>query len=45
MPRMLGRQGIIPAADCAAILRGLQQVRTEIEAGTLAFQTAWRIST
>lgn len=37
--RMLGRQGIIPAADCDAILRGLQQVREEIEAGTLTFQT------
>jgi argininosuccinate lyase len=31
--RMLGRQRIIPRADAAAIVRGLEDVRREIEAG------------
>lgn len=36
--RMLGRQGIIPAVDAAAIEAGLKQVLTEIEDGTFPFR-------
>ncbi|MEX0683059.1 MAG: argininosuccinate lyase [Dehalococcoidia bacterium] len=32
--RMLGRQGIIPDADAEAIVRGLDEILEEIEAGT-----------
>ncbi|MGD9572272.1 MAG: argininosuccinate lyase, partial [Thermoleophilia bacterium] len=35
--RMLGAQGIIPAADAAAIDAGLAQIAEELEAGTFAF--------
>ncbi|MBE9506113.1 MAG: argininosuccinate lyase [Chloroflexi bacterium] len=38
--RMLGRQGIIPAADAAELMRGLQVVRGEIEAGQFVFKPA-----
>src|SRR3990172_2160645 len=31
--RMLGRQGIIPAADAEAIVRGLEEITDEIERG------------
>ncbi|MCU0667769.1 MAG: argininosuccinate lyase [Myxococcota bacterium] len=34
--RMLGRSGVIPQADADAIVRGLEQLLGEIEAGTLA---------
>ncbi len=37
--RMLGRQGIIPKKAAAALVRGLKQVRKEIEAGTFTFRT------
>ncbi|HEU4759075.1 MAG TPA: lyase family protein, partial [Dehalococcoidia bacterium] len=36
--RMLGRQGIIPAADAEAIARGLEQIREEIERGEFPFR-------
>ncbi|MEY2684445.1 MAG: argininosuccinate lyase [Pseudomonadota bacterium] len=35
---MLGAQGIIPAADVAAIQRGMAQITQEIEAGTFQWQ-------
>ena len=34
--RMLGKQGIIPAEDAEKIVSGLQDILSEIEAGTLA---------
>jgi argininosuccinate lyase len=37
---MLARQGIIEAADAAAIAKGLAQVKGEIEAGTFSFSRA-----
>ena len=37
---MLGRQGIIPAQDAAAIEAGLGDIAAEIEAGRFAFSTA-----
>src|SRR5688500_3525606 len=37
---MLAEQGIIAAADRDAIHRGLRQVLSEIESGTLQFSTA-----
>ncbi|MBF0401801.1 MAG: argininosuccinate lyase [Magnetococcales bacterium] len=36
--RMLARQGIIADAEAEAIVAGLEQVRQELEAGTLPFQ-------
>ena len=36
--RMLARQGIIPAADAEAIVRGLEEIRQEIEAGRFVFR-------
>src|SRR3989304_2032832 len=36
--RMLGRQGIVPAADAEAIVRGLEEVRAEIERGEFPFR-------
>ncbi|HEV2547638.1 MAG TPA: argininosuccinate lyase [Stellaceae bacterium] len=36
---MLVRQGILSAEDGAAIARGLEQIRAEIEAGTFPFRT------
>lgn len=36
--RMLARQGIISYDDARAMLRGLRQILTEIEAGTLTFR-------
>jgi argininosuccinate lyase len=36
---MLGAQGIIPAEDAAAICRGLQAIRAEIDAGSFTFDT------
>lgn len=36
--RMLGRQGIIPAADAEAILAGLEQVREDFRAGRVPWQ-------
>ncbi len=36
--RMLARQGIIPAADAEAIVRGLGEIRQEIEAGRFVFR-------
>jgi argininosuccinate lyase len=38
--RMLGRCGIIPAEDAAAIEAGLGEIRAEVEAGTLAIEGA-----
>ena len=38
--RMLGRQGIIPPADAAELVRGLQVVQGEIEAGQFVFKPA-----
>ena len=38
--RMLGRQGIIPAADATELVRGLQVVQGEIEAGQFVFKPA-----
>lgn len=38
--RMLGRQGIIPAADAAELVRGLQVVQGEIEGGQFVFKPA-----
>ncbi|GJE28652.1 argininosuccinate lyase [Methylobacterium organophilum] len=35
---MLGRQGILPAADVAAIEEGLKSVQAEIESGTFVFK-------
>ncbi|MGI6200701.1 MAG: argininosuccinate lyase [Christensenellales bacterium] len=35
--RMLGEQGIIPAADAEAILQGLQGILSDIEAGQVSF--------
>lgn len=37
---MLAQQGIITQTDAAAIAQGLQQVKTEIEAGNFDFQVA-----
>src|SRR5580693_4126653 len=37
---MLARQGIVEAADAAAIAKGLAQVKGEIEAGTFSFSRA-----
>ena len=37
---MLAAQGIISAADAAAIVRGLDQVQAEIETGQFQFSTA-----
>ncbi|BAD39471.1 argininosuccinate lyase [Symbiobacterium thermophilum] len=36
--RMLGRQGIIPAADAARIEQGLREIEAEIEAGQFPFR-------
>jgi len=36
--RMLAKQGIIPAADAEAIVRGLEEVRQEIERGEFPFR-------
>jgi argininosuccinate lyase len=36
--RMLGRQKIIPAEDAEAIVRGLEEIRSEIESGTFPFR-------
>ncbi|MFZ5825708.1 MAG: argininosuccinate lyase [Bacillota bacterium] len=36
--RMLGRQGIIPAADAALIEQGLREIEAEIEAGQFPFR-------
>ena len=36
--RMLGRQGIIPAADAEAIVRGLEEITDEIERGEFTFR-------
>eukprot|EP00171_Calliarthron_tuberculosum_P011477 IDg11477t1 len=38
--RMLGRQGIIPQTDADAIVKGLAQVREEIEAGKFQWSPA-----
>ncbi len=38
--RMLGRQGIIPAADAEELVRGLQLVQGEIENGQFVFKPA-----
>ena len=38
--RMLGRQGIISAADAAELVRGLEVVRGEIEGGQFVFKPA-----
>jgi argininosuccinate lyase len=37
---MLGKTGILPGADVAAIRSGLETVRSEIEAGSFTFQRA-----
>src|SRR5438093_4843243 len=39
--RMLGRQGIITAADAGAIVEGLRGVWSDIQAGTLALTAAY----
>ncbi len=36
--RMLARQGIISEEECAAIVRGLDEIEAEIEAGTFCFR-------
>ncbi len=36
--RMLGRQGIIPAGDAEAIVRGLEEIRQEIERAEFPFR-------
>ena len=36
--RMLARQGIISAEDCERIVRGLEEIRTEIERGEFPFR-------
>ena len=36
--RMLGKQGIIPAADAATIEQGLGEIEAEIEAGQFPFR-------
>lgn len=36
--RMLAKQGIIPAEDGAAIVRGLKQIKAEIDSGTFNFR-------
>ncbi|HVP05878.1 MAG TPA: argininosuccinate lyase [Dehalococcoidia bacterium] len=36
--RMLGKQGIIPQADAGAIVRGLEEIREEIEAKTFEWR-------
>jgi len=36
--RMLARQGIIPGDDAKAIVRGLEEIRAEIEGGEFAFR-------
>jgi len=36
--RMLAQQGIIPAADADAIVRGLEEIRQEIESGRFVFR-------
>jgi argininosuccinate lyase len=36
--RMLGKQGIIPAADATEIVRGLEEIRDEIDAGTFTWR-------
>lgn len=38
--QMLAKQGIISKSDCAAILKGLDQVKAEIEAGTFTYSEA-----
>ena len=38
--RMLGRQGIIPGADAAALVKGLEAVRDEIDRGVFVFDPA-----
>ena len=38
--RMLARQGIIPAAEADTIVQGLEEIRTEIEAGAFEFSVA-----
>jgi len=38
--RMLGRQGILPAADVDAIVQGLLAIGAEVEAGTFPWKTA-----
>jgi len=38
--RMLGRQGIIPKKDSAAIVRGLREIASEIESGRFRFDPA-----
>jgi argininosuccinate lyase len=38
--RMLATQGIIPAADAQAILKGLDQIEAEMDAGTFVFSRA-----
>ena len=35
--QMLGKAGLIPAADAAEIVRGLQEIGREIEAGSFPF--------
>lgn len=39
--RMLGKQGIIPKADADAILKGLDQIEAEMDAGTFEFKRAF----
>ena len=36
--RMLARQGIIPSDDAGAVVRGLEEMRTEIERGEFPFR-------
>ena len=38
--RMLGRQGIIPLAEAEEIIRGLNEIAAEIEAGEFPFEAA-----
>ena len=38
--QMLARVGVLSAADCAAIIEGLEEIRAEIESGTFTWSTA-----
>lgn len=38
--KMLGKQGILPMADVEAILKGLEQVKAEIESGNFTYSLA-----
>ena len=43
--RMLGRQGIIPIEDADKIIAGLEQIKSEIDAGKFVFRAELKIFT